>query len=204
MVTDLMMTELKSLGRTAAANTSLALSRLVQEPVVVESVDAEIRPVTELVSPIGSEEVVIGLHLPFTGDVGGFSLVAFREEAALALADRLAKREPGTARQLSDLDTSALLEVGNILVGVYLTALGNWAKARLVEGVPSLRRDMFGAMISQIAAGLAQEATETLVIEIKFAFGQPVCKGHLVLFFRAEDSEMLFQPHALMRDGSGD
>ncbi len=201
MVTDPMMTELKTLVRTAAANTSLALSKLVHKPVVVESVDAKIRPVTELVCSIGPEEVVIGVCLPFTGDAGGVSLVAFQEEAALALADLLAKRVAGTARQLSVLDASALQEVGNILVGVYLTALANWAKVRLVEGVPSLRRDMFGAMVSQIAAGLAQGATEAMVIEIVFACGQPAFKGHLVFFFRAEDSTRLFLSQDLLRDG---
>lgn len=198
MMTDLMVDELKALGRQAATDTSLALSRLVRKPVVVESVKMELRPVTELASPLGDEEVVTGVHLPFNGDASGFSLVVFREEAALVLADLMAKREPGTARQLSTLDASALKEVGNILVGVYLTALANRAKIRLVEGVPSLRRDMFGAMVSQIAAGLAHEAPEALVIEIAFSFGQPVFTGYLVFFFKSEDGRRLFPPQDLL------
>lgn len=202
MVNDLLTTELTTLVRTAASNTSLALSKLVHKPVVVESVDAGIRPVTELVRPIGPEEMVVGVCLPFTGDAGGVSLVAFREDAALILSDLLAKREPGTARQLSVLDASALKEVGNILVGVYLTALANRANVRLVESVPSLRRDMFGAIVSHIAAGLAQEATQALVIEIKFSFGQPVFSGHLVIFFRAEDGERLVPSQSLLREGA--
>jgi len=192
-----MTAKLENLSSAAAQKASEALSKLTGRPAHVEVVRAEIRPVTELVPAIGPEEVVVGVCLPVTGDATGASLLVFPKESALVLADLLAGREPGTTTALSGLDESALKEVGNILTGAYLAVLADASGVWLVEHVPNLTCDMFGAIASQIVAGLAQEDAEALIVEVEFAFQEPVLKSHLILFFGAEDARMIFPAMAL-------
>lgn len=192
-----MTAKLENLGSAAAQRASEALSKLTGRPAHVEVVRAEIRPVTELAPAIGPEEVVVGVYLSVTGDATGASLLVFPKESALVLADLLAGREPGTTTGLSGLDESALKEVGNILTGAYLAVLSDATGVRLVEHVPNLTCDMFGAIASQIVAGLAQEDAEALIVEVEFTFQEPVLKSYLILFFGAEDSRMIFPLVAL-------
>jgi len=192
-----MTAKLENLHSAAAERASEALSKLVGRPAHIEVVRAEIKPVTELAPAVGLEEVVVGVCLPVTGDVTGASLLVFPKGSALVLSDLLAGREPGTTTALSGLDESALKEVGNILTGAYLTVLADVSGMRLVEHVPHLTCDMFGAVASQIVANLAQEDAEALIVEVEFLFRQPVFKNYLILFFGTEDARKVFPAMAL-------
>jgi len=96
------------------------------------------------------------------------------------------KRESGTTHKLNELDKSALMEVGNILCGNFLTVLSNALKIKIVENVPCFSLDMYGAIMEQIVAQFANSAEEALVVEVKFHFEYADIKGYIVLIFGFE------------------
>jgi len=191
------MNKLEEINKQAALNTSEALSKLIGRPVDVEIFRAEIKKVEELSPIIGPEEIVAGVYLPITGAIRGASLLIFPRETAFAFSDLLVKREPGTTRKLTELDKSALKEVGNILSGNYLTVLSNILQVKIIEHAPSFSFDIFGAIVSQIIAKFAQEAEKALVIEIEFIFKPVAIKAYFLLLFKLEEIE------AILRRGDG-
>jgi len=176
----------QEVSKLAAVNTSEALSKLIDRVVSIEFSSAEVKKVENLSPIINPEEITAGIYLPITGDIKGAALLIFPKETAFTLCDLLVKREPGTTRKLSELDISALKEVGNILSGNYLAVLSNMMKIKIIEHIPSFSFDMFGAIISQIITKFAQKVEEALVVEIEFIFKPTILKGYLLMLFEIE------------------
>lgn len=179
----------QEINKIAAVNTSKALSKLIDRSVSIEIPNAEVKKVENLSPIISPEEITVGIYLPITGDVKGAALLIFSKEAAFTLSDLLVKRAPGTTRKLSELDKSALKEVGNILSGNYLAVLSNMMKIKIIEHIPSFSFDMFGAVISQIITKFAQKVEEALVVEIEFMFKPTILKGYFLMLFELEKIE---------------
>ncbi|MFH1768768.1 MAG: chemotaxis protein CheC, partial [Candidatus Omnitrophota bacterium] len=111
------------------------------------------------------------------------------------------KRKPGTTRKLNELDKSALKEVGNIICGSFLTVFSNTLKIKIVENVPSLSFDMFGAVVDVIIAEFAQKAEDALVIEVKFVFEHANIKGYVVLIFGLEEMKAIMKALGVEEEG---
>jgi chemotaxis protein CheC len=184
------------LNQEAAAKASQALSKLIDNSVEVKLKDVGLKKIEELapVLSISPEDVVVGVYLRVTGDVQGSSLLVFAKETALRLCDSLFKREPGTTRKLSELDQSALKEVGNIVCGNYLTVLGNKLQVKIVEHPPHFSMDMFGALLGQVVSQFSLSVDQGIAVEIEFSIGGlSLIKGYTVLFFTIEETKAILE-----------
>ena len=198
----IMQDKLQEINKEAALNTSRALSKLTDKHVSVEISNASVKKIGELSPIIDPEDIVAGIYLPITGGLKGASMLIFPKETAFALSDLLMKREPGTTKKLTELDKSALKEVGNIVSGNYFTTLSNMLQVKIIENIPRFSFDMFGAIISQIISKFAQEAEKALIIEIEFIFKPVKLKGYFLLLFRLEEINALLGSLKELRAGS--
>ena len=185
--------KLSTMTTEAAKSASRALTKLSSEKVTVEVAKAEITKVQRTFPGIGPESIVAGIYLPITGEIKGASLLIFPEKIAYTLCDLLVRRKPGTTRKLTELDKSALKEVGNIICGSFLTVFSNTLKIKIIEHIPELSFDMFGAVVDQIIVQFAQKAQEALVIEVKFVFEHANIKGYVVLVFGIEEMKAIME-----------
>jgi len=161
---------------------------------------AEVTKAPRTFPGVGPESIVAGIYLPITGEVKGASLLIFPEKTAYTLCDVLVRRKLGTTRKLTELDKSALKEVGNIICGSFLTVFSNTLKIKIIEHIPELSFDMFGAVVDQIIVQFAQKAQEALVIEVKFIFAHANIKGYVVLVFGIEEMKAIME--ALEAEGA--
>lgn len=178
---------LQEISKQAALSASRALSKLVNRPAKIKISNTSVKRVEELKPIIGSEEIVAGIYLPITGAVKGASLLIFPKEIAFTLSDLLMKRKPGTTRKLTELDKSALKEVGNILSGNYFTIFSNILQVKIIEHIPQFSFDMFGAILGQIISNFANEAEKALIIEVEFSFKPIRLKAYLLLLLRVDE-----------------
>lgn len=181
------MKRLFEIGEHAALNASRALSKLVDRPVKVEILSAEVKKVEELSLIIGPEETVAGIHLPITGDVLGASLLILLKEAALTLCDVLAKRESGTARKLTKRDESGLREVGNIISAHFVAAFSNILRVNIREHMPSFDFDIFRSLLGRIITRFARNTEKALIVEIELIFIPVRLSGYFLLLFEREN-----------------
>lgn len=186
-----MQDKLQEINKQAAMNASIALSKLIKRPVGIEIPKAEVKRVEELRPLIGLGEIVAGIYLPITGEIKGAALLVVPKESAFTMSDLLVKRKPGTTRKLTELDESALKEVGNIISGNYLTILSNILQVKIIEHLPSFSFDMFGAIVSQIIGEFARKVDKALVIELEFVFKPEILKGYFILLFEVEQFKAL-------------
>ncbi|MBE3086566.1 MAG: chemotaxis protein CheC [Bacteroidetes bacterium] len=192
-MSDTMEQKLARMTNEAARSASRALAKLSGEKVAVVVSKTEITKIQGRFPDIEPETIVAGIYLPITGDVKGASLLIFPEKTAYTLCDVLVKRKPGTTRKLTELDKSALKEVGNIVCGSFLTVFSNTLKAKLIGDVPSLSLDMFGAVVDVIVTGFAKKVEDVLVIEVRFVFEKADIKGYIALIFEFEQMKAIMK-----------
>lgn len=181
------MDKLQEISNQAALNASRALSTLIDRPVSLGVTTASVKKVQELSPIIDREAIVAGIYLPVTGALTGAALLIFPKETALNLSDLLVKRELGTTRKLTELDESALKEVGNIVCGNYFAVFSNMLQVKIIEHIPQFGFDMFGAIVSEIIAKFALHTEEALVIELEFFFKPATLKANLLLLLNVDE-----------------
>jgi chemotaxis protein CheC len=185
--------KLLAMTKEASLHASQALSQLSDEKITVGVAKTQITRIAKGFPDIDPETIVAGIYLPVTGDVSGASLLVLPAEIAYGICDLLMKRASGTTHKLTELDISALEEVGNIICGNFLTALCNTLKMKIVENVPQFSFDMFGAVVDVIISGLARKADEALFVEVTFVFEHEDIKGYLVLIFGLQDMQAILR-----------
>ena len=194
-LTELEKDAMREVGYIGAGHAATALSKLVGQRVDVSIPVAAAVPLTQLPEMLGGmEELVTGVYLPLTGDIEGSVLLVFPQRSALTLADLLMKREVGTATTLSEIDQSALKEVGNILSGNCLTALSQFLGMKLVEHIPDLAHDMVGAVVDAIIIKFGQRAEQALIIVVEMTTKEKVkIMAYFFLLFGLEEAETILK-----------
>jgi len=176
----------------AAKKASLALSKLSNEKVAVEFAKSAITKIqSNVLTEIDPESIVAGVYLPITGEIKGATLLLFPKKFAFDLCDILAGRKQGTTRQLTELDQSAIKEVGNIVCGNLMTVFSNILKVRIIEHAPVFSFDMFGAISDQIIVQFAQKTEEVLTIEIKLSLKNIQIKGYILVVLEVKKIEAI-------------
>ncbi|MFH1287712.1 MAG: chemotaxis protein CheC [bacterium] len=183
--------KLKEMTDAAALSAGRALSKFTGEQVNVRASKARVTKVTRIFSGIEPESLVAGIYLPVTGEIKGASLLILPEKTAYALSDALVKRGTGAVHQFTELEKSALKEVGNIVCGSFLTVFSNTLKIKIIEHIPQFSFDMFRAVVDQIIAEFASRAEEALVIEIALVFEKTSLKGYVALLFGLEEMKAI-------------
>ena len=73
-----------------------------------------------------------------------------------------------TTDGFSEMDLSALKEIGNIIAGAYLSALSSLTNLKIVESIPYMAIDMAGAILSVPAIAFGELGDKALLIESEF------------------------------------
>lgn len=116
----------------------------------------------------GAEQILACVYLEVLGDLPGTVLVMFDEVTARKLLTSLITEDVKDFRQLTELQHSALMEIGNILSGSYLSALADFSNQRMLISVPSLAVDMADAVLSVPMIKLGYKTDYALLIQAKF------------------------------------
>ena len=130
-------------------------------------------PFDNISSFIGSEEqTVVGILLEIQGDIDGMMMFLFDMKLAHHLVNSLMMRdvhqdENGMA-DFSEMEMSALNEIGNIVSGSYLSALSGLTGMKMVSSVPALSIDMLGALLSVPAIEFGKYGDKLLMIQSEF------------------------------------
>lgn len=164
----------------AAVAASKALSRLTGRPAVVKLLDGKLIEPAVKHPALGREQLVIGIHLSIHGRLQGAALLCFPEPKAFELS-RLLVVKPRGARRLTELDESALKELGNIICGNYVTALANKLRAKVLPGLPRLTRGRFGVIFEQLIARQSLDEPISLLINVEIDLPAGAMMGHMLL-----------------------
>jgi chemotaxis protein CheC len=190
---DFHMDVLKEVGNIGAGHAATALSRLLDKPVDMLVPTVKMVPFEEISNSVGgSEQVVIAIFLRVEGETPGNIFFILSQESAKKMLKNLVGIDVQNEGQYSEMEISALNEIGNILAGSYLTSLADFTNLYMTPTVPSLAIDMAGAILSYGLLQFGEMGDQALFIDTKFLDGVDEIEGHFFLIPDPESFQKIF------------
>lgn len=184
---DFQMDVLKEVGNIGAGHAATALSTLLDKPIDMLVPKVRMLPFEEICESVGgAETVVLAIFLRVEGDAPGNMFFILNLDAAKNILRDLIGLKIEDQEEYSELELSALNEIGNILAGSYLSSLADFTNLNMQPTVPALAIDMAGAILSYGLLQFGQMGDQALLIDTKFMEGENEVQGH---FFLIPDPE---------------
>lgn len=160
---------LKEIGNIGAGNATTAISDMLGLRLNMEVPQVKLLSFQELGSAVSAEDdTIAGIYLELHNDLEGSMMFLLKMDSAHYLVNRLMGRAEGYDEPFDDMDLSALKEIGNIIMGSYLSALATMTQMRIAPSVPFLAIDMAAAILSVPAIQFGQFGDDALLIETEF------------------------------------
>ncbi|MFP3154069.1 chemotaxis protein CheC [Lachnospiraceae bacterium ZAX-1] len=160
---------LKEIGNIGAGNATTAISQMLNIRLDMKVPQVKLLTFQELGTAISAEDdTIAGIYLEVGTDISGSMMFLLTMESAHFLVNSLMGRDAGYAGEFTEMDLSALIEIGNIISGAYLSALSALTQLKISKSVPFLSIDMAAAILSVPAIQFGQYGDNALLIETEF------------------------------------
>ena len=180
---------LREVMNIGAGNAATALSQMTNTRVDISTPSVETIPVEKVPEFVGTPDSIMSVVLmQVMGDAPGVMMLMFPRESALKIAHLLMRQ---SHTHLSDIDRTALREVGNVLAGSCLHSLSNFLKMSFIQSVPNAATDMVGALLSSTLADIGQRSDTVLVAEVHFAIPSLGVDGNVFFMFDPQSTEKI-------------
>ncbi|MBQ8262071.1 MAG: chemotaxis protein CheC [Lachnospiraceae bacterium] len=171
---------LKEIGNIGAGNATTALSQMLNTKVDMKVPQVRLMEFKEVGTTMGGEEqIVAGIYLVVEGDITGSIMFMQKKESARIMVSKLMGMEP-QGEDFTEIEMSALKEIGNIITGAYLNSLSTLTNLTIYPSVPDLCIDMAGAILSVPAIEFGTISDRLLLIQTDFTDEEDM-SGYFIL-----------------------
>jgi len=176
----------KEIGNIGAGHAASALAGLLDRRISMSVPEASVLPFSDIVEVLdGPETLVVGILIDVSGDLNGYILLLLGMSDAMAMVSQ-ALHEPARDTSepdfaLTDMEKDTLLEIGNILVGSFLSAISSFSGLGAVPAVPQLATDMLGAILSIAMIEYGKIGDSVLFLKTQFNDLAGDINGHFFL-----------------------
>ena len=161
---------LREIGNIGAGNATTALATMIGTKVDMRVPKVGLMEFKEIGAEMGGEETIMaGIYQQIRGDISGSIMFLLEEKSARVLVSKLRGVEADAAGPFSEMEISALQEIGNIITGSYLSSLSTLTNMTIDASVPSLCIDMCEAILSVPAIEFAELGDKMLLIKTEFS-----------------------------------
>ena len=187
---------LKELGNIGAGNATTAIATMLNLTIDMKVPKVELKAVEDLGSAIcPEEETIVGIFLEVQNDISGSMMFLLKLDSAHYLVNRLMGGMGGsedTAAEFSEMELSAMKEIGNIIAGSYLSALSPMTNLVITPSVPYISVDMAAAILSVPAIQFGQFGDNALLIETEFG-DDVMMEGYFILLPDEDSYDKILQ-----------
>jgi len=186
-VSNFQLDVLNEIGNIGAGNAATALSMMMGSLVDMSLPWTKFCPVEEACGLLSHpEQVGIGVQIGIDGGIDGLMLLTFDEDSALHILGSFGDMIPEKSIT-HEIARSALMEVGNIVAGSFVTALSEFLKCSAWCSTPTLVHDYFDAFVCAVMVSGCQETDYVLVFKTELHVGGKVLHSDLA-FMPGEES----------------
>jgi chemotaxis protein CheC len=188
-LTDIQRDALREVANIGAGHAATALSLMTGTKIMVSVPALTVTHVTALTPALlTANNAVTVISMDMRGRMDGQVILVLPRSAARKLAMLVLRRDLSTEMALDVLETSALLEVGNVLAGAYMTALSEFLQMRLLLlSPPSLIVGAARQMLWETAQRAAHTPGYAFCVETHFILEMD--ERLLVYFLLLPDAE---------------
>lgn len=174
---------LREIGNIGAGNATTALAQMINAKIdmKVPKVDLlEFKDLSEIVG--GAENLVVGILFTLQGNIDGMMMFMLDIGASRHLVNLLVGSVGSNdSEEFSEMELSALNEIGNIIAGAYLSSLSSLTNMLITASVPYMAIDMAGAILSVPAIEFGKIGDKALLIQTEFGDEGNSVNGYFIL-----------------------
>ncbi len=172
---------LREIGNIGAGNATTALASMINIRINMEVPKVALMDASKLGGAICPEdETIVGIFLEVSHDISGSMMFLLKMDAAHYLVEKLMGMPSSSEDGFSEMELSAMKEIGNIIAGSYLSALSNMTNLTIMPSVPYISVDMAAAILSVPAIQFGQYGDNALLIETEFG-DDVMINGYFIL-----------------------
>ena len=174
---------IQELGNIGAAHAATTLSQMIGSTVQMSVPGIKAIDIAELGSYMGEESAAM-VAFELQGEIqhGGYIIFYITRESAIRLTNTMLGLTDMN-RAMNEMDESALIEVGNIMVSAFLDATAELLGFVMLPSPPAMTIDMVHAAMSSLIAGMGEEIDEVLLFSTELT-----CEEHKI------DSDIIMMP----------
>ena len=163
---------LKEIGSIGTGNAATALSELIGQQVRIKTPEVRIMGYNEAIDWIGGpEELTAGVLVRLSGQVNGIMLSVQKLDFINLVLESMLGKGVDDYDSLQELESSALIEVGNIMISTFINALSGLVDMKIDLTVPAFTVDMQGAVITVPMAEYGGQSNYIMTIGGNFVCG---------------------------------
>lgn len=148
-LTPIQMDVLQEVGNIGSGNAAAALSNLISKNVEIDMPKVQIVDFQEAIDQAGgAERVVAGVLSRMVGNIEGMILLFIDRNFINTVISSFSDKKVNNLLELREEEISALSEMGNIMGGAYVSAMGTLTGIEAALEAPILQVDMVGALMS--------------------------------------------------------
>lgn len=179
---DIHIDVLKEIGNIGAGNAATSLSQMLSKRIEMNVPEVSLLNYDNIIESIGgAENVVVGILVSFGGDIEGVILFLLKKEFVHLILNSLLGTELHSFEEISEMDMSALSEIGNIMVSSYVNSISTLTEMTIDISVPSLNIDMSGALLDAVTAEFSEAADRVIFIKEKYFVHDETVYSHMLL-----------------------
>ena len=183
---------LKEIGNIGAGNATTALSAMINSKVDMRVPNVALLEFKELAEALGgADNIVVGILLTLEGEINGMMMFMVERADAARLVNILMGRPLDNDEEFSEIEHSALKEIGNIISGAYLSSLSSLTGIRIDASIPYMSIDMAGAILSVPAIEFGKVGDKALIIQTEFFKDEANINGYFILIPTLESYDVI-------------
>lgn len=182
---------LREIGNIGAGNATTALSAMINGKVDMKVPKVALLEFKDLPDMVGgAENIVVGILITLEGEINGMMMFMMDQKSAYRMVNLLMGRDLDD-EVFTEMEYSALKEIGNIIAGAYLSSLSTLINIRIDASVPYMSIDMAGAILSVPAIEFGKVADKALIIETQFSKDDSDVNGYFILIPTLESYSLI-------------
>ncbi len=173
---------IKEIGSIGTGNAATALSQVLKKRTKMSLPDVYILGYNEAIEMVGTpEEIVAAVLVKMSGEINGIMLFVLKMDFINAVLSSVLSKKIEDYMDLTELEKSALEEIGNIIISSYVNAMSGLTGVRINLSIPSIAINMLGGILSVPMVEFGYVTDKLMMINGKFIVDDKVLNSNLLM-----------------------
>lgn len=188
---------LREIGNIGAGNAATSLASILNEQVEIAIPIVRITDFDTAIRAVGgAESMKVGVLLNFSGEANGMIMFLLNVEDSKKISGILLQgfgNEGTPDNEVSEMELSAIQEIGNILGASYLGSISSLTGLDVVLSVPYIAIDMAGALMSVPIIEFGAIGDKLMFIEESFLGTENNLKSNVIMFAEIDTLKIIME-----------
>lgn len=179
-LTEVQLDAIRELGNIGAAHAATTLSQMLMCQINMSVPEVQVVDIGQICDYIGDEySAMVVFQLQGELEPGGYIVLLVSRESALRLTNTMLGMTD-TDREFGEMDQSALLEIGNIMISAFLDGTAMLLGIVMLPSPPDMAIDMAHAGMSSLLATMDADIDEVILFRTELKDEEHMVKSDIL------------------------